>query len=132
MVKLACFFHYSPRLNFRKITRIEPSIVEKIPKHLKNAQQIAQQKTSKFRIVTMLNRQNCQTGAQQNTHQMHNNCTSSAQQVHTYKNDKNVKNDKKHMGCVFRLKSQAFRINSGISPILNDRAQGNHNLKRSK
>lgn len=85
------------------VTKINQYKVERILKYLESAQQIAQQKTSKFRIISILNWEKYQMdkiSAQQSAHQMHNNCTSTAQQAHTNNNDKNEKNEKNYRsGC---------------------------------
>ena len=89
------------RKKLAKITRLNEFRIERILKLLENAHQIAQQKTSKFRIITIINWEKYQAIeelAQQNAHQVHNNCTSGAHQTHTYKNDKNEKNEKNHRG----------------------------------
>jgi rubrerythrin len=53
---------------------------------------------SKFSLITIVNWGSFQAepieNAQQNAQQMHNRCTTDAQQMHTNKNDKNDKNDK--------------------------------------
>jgi hypothetical protein len=55
----------------------------------KNLQQIVQQKTNKYRIITILNWDKYQDNKQQNDNKM----TTEYQQNDTYKNVKNVKND---------------------------------------
>ena len=78
------------RKKLAKITRLNEFRIERILKLLENAHQIAQQKTSKFRIISIINwgkYQAMEEPAQQIAHQEHNNCTSGAQQTHTYKNE---------------------------------------------
>lgn len=74
---------------------IDQSKVQRILKTLKNEQQIEQQTTTKNRLITVLNWCKYQSSEQQNEQRVNNNCTTSEQQVNTYKNDKNIKNDKK-------------------------------------
>jgi len=72
------------------LTGIEQRTIERILDYFENEQQIAQQTTNKFRILTINNWQNYQTAAQQT----HSSRTSTAQQLHTYNNDKNEKKGK--------------------------------------
>lgn len=55
-------------------------------------QQIAQRKTNTNRLISILNWEKYQVIAQQNTQQLHNGCTTNAQQLHTLKEYKEVKN----------------------------------------
>ncbi|MFA5554263.1 MAG: hypothetical protein WDA68_06880 [Phycisphaerae bacterium] len=80
------------RKELSKITRISQTTIERILKYLENGQQIGQQTTSKYRIITILNWQNYQIDGQQNGQQMDNKRTSSGQQADTNKNEKNEKN----------------------------------------
>jgi hypothetical protein len=67
-------------------------------KYLEIEQQIEQQKTTKFTIITILNWDRYQENEQQSEQQVNNKRTTSEQQVNTnknVKNDKNVENDKK-------------------------------------
>jgi hypothetical protein len=73
-----------------KLLRISPTSVERILKYLENEHQIGQQKTTKFRIITILNWKEYQ-GMDSKTD---NKRTTKGQQKDTYKNDKNDKNDK--------------------------------------
>ena len=77
-------------------TGINESSIERILKMLENEQQIEQQKTTKFRLITVKNwdyYQTSETSEQQNEQQVNNKRTTSEQQVNTNKNDNNVKND---------------------------------------
>jgi len=76
-------------------TGINEHKVERILKVFESAQQIAQQKSNKNRVIKVLEYSSYQDDAQQNAQQMHNKCTTSAQQVSTNKNVKNNKNVKK-------------------------------------
>ena len=82
---------------------ISPSKVERILKYLENEHQIEQQKTNKFRIITVKEWKKYQSvngeSGQQNGQQVDNNWTTTGQQSghiqEVLKNDKNDKNDKK-------------------------------------
>lgn len=73
--------------------------VQRILKLLENEQQIAQQTSSRNRLVSILNWNKYQETAQQNAQQLHNNCTTDAQQMHTNKNVrmKECKNERKNI-----------------------------------
>jgi hypothetical protein len=78
-------------------TGISESTVERILNMLENEHQIEQQKTNKFRIITIINWQNYQGDndcGQQNGQQTDNKRTTNGQQTATNKNDNNVKNVK--------------------------------------
>lgn len=64
---------------------LSPSTVERILKYLENGQQIEQQKTTKFRLITIVNWEKYQTKRTAKR-------TASGQPMDTNKNDKNVKN----------------------------------------
>ena len=84
------------RKQLSKETGISESSIERILKMLENEQQIEQQKTTKYRLVTILNWHDYQQGEQQNGQQADNKRTTSGQQTDTNKNDKNennIKND---------------------------------------
>jgi len=82
---------------------ISPSKVERILKYLENEHQIEQQKTNKFRIITVKEWKKYQSvngeSGQQNGQQVDNKWTTTGQQSghiqEVLKNDKNDKNDKK-------------------------------------
>ncbi|MCD4760257.1 hypothetical protein K8R33_05225 [archaeon] len=69
-------------------TGISETTIERILKMLENGHQIEQQKTNKFRLITVINWQEYQG----NGHQTDNKRTSNGQQTDTNKNDKNDKN----------------------------------------
>lgn len=60
--------------------------VQRILKTFETAQQIAQQTTAQNRLVSILNWDSYQQSAQQNAQQVHNDCTTSAQRLHTNNN----------------------------------------------
>lgn len=72
-------------------TGIPESTIERILKLLENEQQIEQEKTTKFRIITIINWKEYQ-GEQQ----ADNKWTTNGQQADTNKNDNNNKNDKNY------------------------------------
>lgn len=94
------------RKKLSEITGISESSIEKILKYLESEQQITQEKTTKFRIITIKNWDSYQ--------QKDNNTTTKrqqgTQQKDTYKNVKNVKNAKKQQGVVFseKLNTEKF------------------------
>lgn len=84
----------SGRKKLASETGISESKVYRILKYLENEQQIKQQHTNKFTIITILNWAKYQKTEQRVKQQMNNKRTTSEQQVNTYKNIKNDKNDK--------------------------------------
>jgi DNA replication protein DnaD len=75
-------------------TGIPESTIEDILKFLESQQQIQQQKTTKYRLITILNWETYQGS---NT-KSNNRATTEQQQADTNKNDKKVKNDKNNYG----------------------------------
>jgi hypothetical protein len=71
--------------------------VQRILKTLENEQQIAQQTSTQNRLISVLNWELYQVDEQQIEQQVHNECTTNAQRMHTNKNvrSKECKNDKK-------------------------------------
>jgi hypothetical protein len=65
---------------------------------LESAQQIEQQKNTKFRLITIVNWKSYQSNEQENAQQMNNKRTTSEQQVNTNKNENNDKNEKNTIG----------------------------------
>jgi len=84
-------------------TGIPESTVERILKYLENEQQIEQQKTNKFRIITIRNWEKYQ-GCEKANIKTDGKRTANGQQVDTYKNVKNDKNNK------YRPNSDEFRL----------------------
>ncbi|MFC1634146.1 hypothetical protein ACFL5Z_04840, partial [Planctomycetota bacterium] len=76
-------------------TGIPPSTVERILKYLESEHQIGQQTTRKFRIITIKNWQKYQS-FQSSGQQADNKRTTDGQQMDTYNNDNNAKNDNKY------------------------------------
>lgn len=75
-------------------TGLSQSTVENILNYLESEQQIEQQKTTKFRLITILKWKDYQVNEQQFEQQNNNRITTERQQNDTYKNVKNEKNDK--------------------------------------
>jgi hypothetical protein len=76
------------------VLKINRSKLERILKYLETEHQIEQQKTNKFRIISICNWNTYQESEQLIEQQVSNKRATSEQQVSTNKNDKNVKNDK--------------------------------------
>jgi len=70
------------------------SKVYRILNYFEKEQQIEQQKTNKFTLITILNWSKYQSSEQLIEQQMNNKRTTNEQQVNTNKNDKKDKNDK--------------------------------------
>jgi len=76
-------------------TGINESKIERILKYFENEQQIEQQKTTKFRIIRVINwtlYQNKRGSEQQNEQQVNNKRTTDKQQMNTNNNDNNDNN----------------------------------------
>jgi len=73
---------------------ISPSSVERGLTYLESEHQIKQQKTTKFRLITILNWDKYQIDGQQIVQQTDNKRTTNGQQTDTNNNDNNDKNDK--------------------------------------
>lgn len=105
-------------------TGINENKIERILRTLENAQQIEQQKTNKFRVITVKNWKEYQQSEQQNEQQVNNKRTTSEQQVNTNKNDKNEeneKNDKNNMqstDCGDEV-NKIFNLFYEINPTIN-------------
>lgn len=61
--------------------------VQRILKCFENEQQIAQQTSPQNRLISILRWNEYQQSAQQNAQQVHNDCTTNAQQMHTNNNE---------------------------------------------
>jgi hypothetical protein len=73
-------------------TGISETTIERILDLLETEQQIGQQKTNKYRLLTVLNWNEYQTTGQQNGQPADNKRTTDGQQADTFKNIKNDKN----------------------------------------
>jgi hypothetical protein len=82
------------RKELSRKTGVNENKIERILKYLKSEQQIEQQTTTKFRLITIKNYQAYQDSEQQNEQQVNNKRTTDEQQVNTNKNDNNYKNEK--------------------------------------
>ena len=89
---------YTSRQKLSKKTGVHESSIERILKCLETEQQIEQQKTTKFRIITIINWEKYQgkgNTEQQSEQQTNNKRTTNEQQTNTYNNEKNEKNENK-------------------------------------
>lgn len=84
------------RKELSKLTGVSEMKCERWLSCLENEQQIAQQKTSKFRVITVKNWNKFQLDEQQNAQQMNNKRTTDEQQMNTNKNVKNVRMKEKY------------------------------------
>ena len=75
-------------------TKIDEYKVQRILSFFEAAQRIAQQTSSKNRLITILEHENAPQDAQQTSQQPHDICTADAQQMHTIKKDKKEKIEK--------------------------------------
>jgi len=82
------------RNQLAKDTGINRNSVERILKCFQNEQQIEQQTTTKFRVITIKNWKDYQQTEQVNEQQVSNKAAASEQQVSTNKNEKNIKNER--------------------------------------
>jgi len=81
------------RKELSRETGISESSIERILKTFENEHQIEQQKTTKFRLITIIKWEDYQWNGQQNGQQVDNKWTTSGQQVDTNNNDNNDNND---------------------------------------
>jgi hypothetical protein len=75
-------------------TGLSESKIERFLKKLEIEHQIEQQKTTKYRVISITNWDKYQSTEHQTEQQVNNNRTTSEQQVNTDKNDNNIKNVK--------------------------------------
>lgn len=80
------------RHQLSRITGVSEMKLERWLTYMENAQQIKQQKTNKYRVITICNWSSYQQDGQQNAQQMNNKRTTDEQQMNTNKNDNNEKN----------------------------------------
>lgn len=78
-------------------TGINEKTIDRILKCFENEQQIKQETTNKFRLITIINWKEYQGNEQQCEQQVGNRLATSGQQIGTNKNVKNDKNDKKYI-----------------------------------
>jgi hypothetical protein len=83
------------RNKLSKMTGIRESTIEDILRLLENAGKIRQQSNNKFRLISIVKWVDYQ-GDENARQQTDNAPTASRQHADTYKNEKNVKNEKKH------------------------------------
>lgn len=88
--------------------------VQRILKLFENEQQIAQQTTSRNRLISILKWNEYQQNEQQNAQQVHNECTTNAQQMHTNNNVKNINNGNNEKNIII-----AYETNIGnLTPFI--------------
>ena len=73
---------------------LSESKVERFLKKLEIEQQVKQEKTNKYRVISIINYDRYQSNEQEVEQQVNNKWTTSEQQVNTNKNEKNKKNEK--------------------------------------
>lgn len=100
-------------------TGIAQSTIEKILKYLEKEHQIEQQKTTKFRLITVKNWKDYQEKEQEKEQQRNNSVTTEEQQRDTNKNVKNVKNDKNIMQPEAAGVNKIMNVFYQINPTLN-------------
>lgn len=88
------------RLKLATIAGLSPSTVENILTYLENEQQIEQQKTTKFRLITIKNWYLYQSKEQQIGQQSNNRVTTEEQQNDTNKNERMNKNEEEESKIV--------------------------------
>lgn len=81
------------RKRLSEISGVREGTVEDILSYLETQQQIQQQKTNKFRLITIVNWEEYQETQQENQQQSNNKVTTKLQQSNTIKNEENDKND---------------------------------------
>jgi hypothetical protein len=105
--------------SFLKINEIK---VQRILKLLENEHQIEQQTSNRNRLITILNWGLYQGNEQQDEQQMNNKRTTDEQQMNTYKNIKNDKNNKKNIYAHFtpptldEVKAYCQERNNSVDP----------------
>lgn len=82
------------RKSISEFLQINEYKVQRILKLYESEQQIKQQTSNKNRLITIVNWSSYQLNDPPNAQQLHNKCTTTAQQVHTNKNVKNIKNER--------------------------------------
>lgn len=95
LIKLECGQLLTGRKQLAEKSGIKEGTIETILNYLESQQQIQQQKTTKYRVITILNWDKYQQDQQQIQQQNNNKITTKRQQNDTFKNVKNVKNVKK-------------------------------------
>ena len=107
---------------------LTPSTVERILKYLENEQQIEQQKTTKYRVITILNWDTYQKVDSK----ADNKRTADGQQTDTNKNVKKIKNEKKDPTAQGAgvLVSELIKAFEGVDPK-NKTYYGNTNQRKA-
>jgi DNA-binding transcriptional MocR family regulator len=107
------------RNSLAKQTGIKPSTVERILKLLENEHQIEQQKTTKYRLITIVNWKE----HQEKDNKRNSKRTASGQQADTNNNDNNVNNDNKDIAeetsAPFSLKDEIKKLEDSVRRDMN-------------
>ncbi len=104
-------------------TGLAQSTIEKILKLFEKEHQIEQQKTTKFRIITIINWKEYQQREQQKEQQSDNRVTTKEQQSDTYKNDKKVKNDKNNPAVAIAPAVDNFNLEEEINKLQSNKRE---------
>jgi len=107
------------RKSLERETGINEKTVDRILKLFENEQQIKQETTNKFRLITVINWKDYQGNEQQCEQQTGNRRATDGQQTSTNKNIKNDKNDKKILSEQGSQIKQVMEIFYQINPTLN-------------
>ena len=96
--------------------------IVRILKHFENAHQIAQQKSNKGSLITIVAWDKYQISEQQTAQQLHINCTSTAHQVHTIQEEKKYKKDKESEEIF--IPTNADKVGMTIKDFIKAKARG--------
>ena len=107
-------------------TGVKETTLENILKYLENEQQIGQQKTTKFRLITIKNYDKYQDKRHQNGQQSDNRVTTNGQQSDTINNDNNYNNENKNISKDIQTESE---VSQGSNLIKKDQ-YGNEEINK--
>lgn len=99
-------------------TGLAQSTIEKILKIFEKEHQIEQQKTNKFRLITVINWKEYQGNGHQKEQQTDNRRTTDGQQMDTNKNDNNEKNEKNENILQRESVAEEFNFNDYLENML--------------
>ena len=114
------------RKELSKETNIPESTIEDILKYLETQHQIQQQKTTKYRLITIVNWKDYQKPDTKSN----NKATTKQQQADTNKNDKNVKNDKNIERDAHSNNINQFSFFNGIRDLIENKETEESELMR--
>jgi len=109
------------RKELAKICGVTHSLLERVLNYLEIEHQIEQQKTTKYRVITILN----WSKYQKENSKSDNKRTTDGQQTDTYKNDKNEENDKKGENTPASIATSFFKGEEWYGKLLDSFAEGN-------